>query len=294
MEACLASWIAGAVGPGSRIVRSEPMGTASTEMVAVDVEDSRGAVHPLALRRFVDAERLATDPWYVPAYEARALELLARSGVPAPRLLGADLDGEIDEVPVLLQERMPGTPPGIPEDRDRFLIQLAEVIPLVHAVEDPVAPRFRVYAPYEPVATLVVPPWAARPDVWERAFEIVAGKPPSSEPVRFIHRDLHPTNTHWVQGTLVGVVDWTAACWGPAAIDLARMRLNLVWDYGGDWAERFLEIASERGVRAGNQTYWDLVDACDALGHGATPENHHEAEECARSDEFVTGLVAAF
>ena len=295
MEANLASWIAGAVGRGSRVVRSEPMGTNSTEMIAVDARDSRGGLHPLALRRFVDAERLANDPWYVPAYEATALELLEGSGVPAPRLLGADLDGEIDGVPVLLQERMPGAPPGMPTtDRDRFLSELAEVLPLVHAVRDPVGPPFRVYAPYEPVGALAVPPWAARPGVWERAFEIVAAGPPTDRPARFIHRDFHPSNTHWAGGELVGVVDWTAACWGPPAIDLARLRLNLVWDYGGDWADRFLEIASGLGVRADDQAYWDLVDACDALGHGATPENHAEADECARSDAFVTGLVAEF
>jgi aminoglycoside phosphotransferase (APT) family kinase protein len=294
MQGRLESWITGAVGRGSRVVRSRSMGTNSTEMIAVDVQDVRGTVRPLALRRFVDAERLAHDPWYVPAYEAAALELLAGSAVPAPRLYAADLDGEIDGVPALLQERVPGSPPATPLDPERFLSQLAEVLPLVHAVRDPVRPPFRLYAPYEPVARLEVPSWASRPDVWGRAFELVAAGPPTGGSAAFIHRDFHPSNTHWVDGELVGIVDWTAACWGPPAIDLARLRLNLAWDYGLGWADRLLEIASELGVRQDDQLYWDLADACDALGHGATLQDHADEAQCARSDVYVSRLVARF
>lgn len=81
------------------------------------------------------------------------------------------------------------------------------------------------------------PRWARWPAVWERAVEI-AHAPPSDLEARFIHRDCHPGNVLWRQGQVTGLVDWQAACIGPASADVAHCRANL-FRYGLDIADRF-------------------------------------------------------
>jgi aminoglycoside phosphotransferase (APT) family kinase protein len=50
--------------------------------------------------------------------------------------------------------------------------------------------------------------------------------PPAYEPVT-IHRDFHPGNVLWTGADISGIVDWGNACVGPAAFDLAHLRVNL-------------------------------------------------------------------
>ena len=75
--------------------------------------------------------------------------------------------------------------------------------------------------------------WSRRPRLWERALELARADPPPG-PRCFIHRGYHPENTLCSRGRLTGVVDWTSAAWGPAAVDTAHMRWNLALTYGLD------------------------------------------------------------
>src|SRR6266540_4923995 len=70
------AWVQEILGEGARIVRVRPIQSGSTAMSAIDAVDPQGRPLRLALRRFVDAGRLGTDPWYVPANEAAVLHLL--------------------------------------------------------------------------------------------------------------------------------------------------------------------------------------------------------------------------
>src|SRR5881409_2659557 len=84
-------WVESVVGVGSRVSAVAGMPPSSTAKHAVDVLDAGGRVRRLVLRRYNDKERLASDPWYSPENEARVLEMLERTDVPAPRLYAADL-----------------------------------------------------------------------------------------------------------------------------------------------------------------------------------------------------------
>lgn len=81
------------------------------------------------------------------------------------------------------------------------------------------------------------PGWARYPRVWERAAEISQGPAPGL-PAVLIHRDFHPGNVLWRRGKVSGVVDWQAACTGPAVADVAHCRVNLL-TFGIGAAERF-------------------------------------------------------
>jgi Ser/Thr protein kinase RdoA (MazF antagonist) len=57
-------------------------------------------------------------------------------------------------------------------------------------------------------------------------------------PEVLVHGDFHPGNVLWRRGVVSRVVDWQAACTGPAVIDVAQCRVNLL-TIGTDAAERF-------------------------------------------------------
>jgi aminoglycoside phosphotransferase (APT) family kinase protein len=99
-----------------------------------------------------------------------------------------------------------------------------------------VLPRFATY----PQASYRPPGWARYPRVWERAAEISHGPAPRLPEV-LVHRDYHPGNVLWRRGAVSGVVDWQGACTGPAAVDVAHCRVNLL-TFGTDAAEHFTAL----------------------------------------------------
>jgi aminoglycoside phosphotransferase (APT) family kinase protein len=252
------------------------LGTSSTTLHAIDLVDRDGGRHRLALRRFHNLRRLAADPWYRPANEAAVLELLAGTGVPAPRLLAADLEAAVCDVPALLITRLPGTVGSAPAKADRLLGGLADLLVQVHAVE--VGPSAATHRPqfygtyYDPAVDgpRRVPPWSRDPRMWERVLEVLEDPAPEeatagTRAVGFIHRDYHPGQVLWVDGKVSGLVDWTTGCLGPRGIDLARMRLNLAGSHGADLAERFLAAYRRASGADPHHPYWDLLDAGDLI-----------------------------
>jgi hypothetical protein len=123
------------------------------------------------------------------------------------------------------------------------------------------------YTPYSRPDVQSPPRHAARPWLWEQAFEIVSGSPPEAEPY-FIHRDYEPDNTLWSSGRLTGVVDWDRASYGPIAVDVAHMRCELGLRYGIAAADRFLAAFDQ--VRGGyeHDPYWDLRCVVDLPARG--------------------------
>jgi aminoglycoside phosphotransferase (APT) family kinase protein len=186
---------------------------------AVDVVDGRGYSHRLVLRRWVRPNWSVSDSDFDARREAKILELLSDSVVPAPKLVAVDAEGATCDVPALLMSRLPGRRPEPPEDMRAFLSYLATALLAIHSVDGWARTVVPVFRPWNEPRTLRSPAWSGRPEVWERAIEEI-GKPPPTTPTCFIHRDYHPGNTLWSRGRLVGVVDWTSGSWGPACIDL--------------------------------------------------------------------------
>ncbi|MFL5793767.1 MAG: phosphotransferase family protein [Actinomycetota bacterium] len=252
--------------------------------------DAAGAVHRVVLRRWARPGWAEEDPDFNAAREAAILELLAPTPVPAPVLVAADPDGAVCDVPALLLARLPGGPPDLEGDPDPgpVLQGLAAALPPIHAVALPgtVVPAYRRF--YEP-ERLAPPAWSARPGLWARAFEVAAGPPPPHRPC-LIHRDYHPGNTLWLDGRLVGVVDWVGGSWGPPSVDLGHMRLNLAWDLGLEAADRFL-AAHHALTGFGHHPYWDVVAAVDTVPELESPGPPPEPW-LQRMEELVVAALA--
>jgi aminoglycoside phosphotransferase (APT) family kinase protein len=216
-------------------------GSTTTEQSVITTADGV----ELVLRRYSVARVLADDP-AMPEREVAALGVLATSAVPAPRLVEVHLD---HLPPSLLMTLLPGrveldlpSPPG-----------LRRVLDAIHAVDAAPIAAWR-YRPYLADAVLERPVWWPDDGTFRRAASVATSVDPGGTDV-FLHRDFHPGNVLWLDGEVSGVVDWSSACVGPAAVDVAHCRVNLALQRGSAAAEAF-----DSGDPA-----WDVRAALDFL-----------------------------
>lgn len=280
-------WIVGAVGRGGRVRRVTEFSNASTSAVhAVDVETAGGRLERLVLRRYVFPEVVASEPEPI-RRERVVLEALERTVVAAPRVVATDPDGAACGVPALLMTRLPGRARWRARKLDGFAEALAAEVPRIHATPLPPGDDFPTYRRYDGHGDAPAPPrWSRAPEAWAAAIEVCRAGPPAYEPT-FIHRDYHAGNVLWRgPATVTGIVDWAWACRGPALIDVAHCRLNLVLAHGPEVADAYLDRWREITGTASYDATWDLIDAVDAFPHlHASPAAH------ARLDDWVVGIV---
>ncbi len=287
-------WVEASVGGDARVTSVRRLlGGDSSAVHALTVEHG-GVANRLVLRRFVRADWLAREP-DIARREATALRLLARSDVPAPRLLAVDEDGSTAGVPSVLMTRLPGRAVLAPSDVHSWLQQMAEMLPRIHAVRPTSSEMPWKYEPYNEPAALRVPNWSKRPRDWEVALAVARGNRPDADE-HLIHRDYHPANILWLRSRISGVADWVNACRGPAGVDIGHCRRNLALLHGVAIADRFLDYCL---AWADYDPYWDIITLTDWLPEGETYEGWTDlgidvttASVRARADEYVASLVA--
>jgi aminoglycoside phosphotransferase (APT) family kinase protein len=212
----------------------------------------------LVLRRYLNKEWRGAEPEMV-IREATALQLVTT--LPAPRLVKIDPEGSEAGVPAVLMTRIPGN-----HDRRPDLEQLAALLPRIHAIEPKGLPAYASYG----LHTKMPPPWANDESVWHEAFRLFDAPPPPHE-TTLIHRDFHPGNVLWRDGTLTGIVDWVLASRGAPQADIGHCRWNLARTQGAQAADGFLEHTEHAGDY---HPYWDVVAALGGQDqHSLTPED---------------------
>jgi aminoglycoside phosphotransferase (APT) family kinase protein len=262
-------------------------GASSSAVHELVVEVGAGHVYQFVLRRFTDVEWLGREP-DLAAREAEALTLLEGTSLVTPRLIAVDVDGEHCDVPAVLMSRLPGRPLDAPDDIESLATRLAEPLPRIHETLLPPRAAIPDYRPYyvddARRGELRPPRGPDDPASWERAIEVLIGRPPSERQAVLLHRDYHAGNVLWQRGRLTGVVDWVNASRGPADADLGHCRLNLALDHGLDAADSLL--AAHRALTGEGEyhPYWDVVAAV-----GMLPEHH----DLSAADSFVARAVAA-
>jgi len=251
------AWAAARLG-GPVVSARALRGGMSSAVHLLTVADGAGRRRQAVLRRYVRPELNAEEP-DIAEREARALRAAESAGVPTPALLAVDPGGTEAGVPAVLMSRLPGRVDWWPSDTGRWLRRLAGVLPAIHAAPLPPAGLIGPFAPY-PQASYQPPPWARYPQAWERAAEISHGPAPAA-PAVLVHRDFHPGNVLWRWGKVSGVVDWQAACTGPAVADVAHCRVNLL-TIGTGAAERFTALWQH----ASGATYHPWADVVTIIG----------------------------
>ena len=223
----------------SRVLRVQALrGGMSSAVHLITVQTAAAQRVEVVLRRYVRPELNADEP-DLAEREARALRVVEQIEVPTPRLLALDPTGATVGVPAVLMTRLPGRVDWWPTDVERWLRRLGEVLLPIHAGPLPPPGVLPVYEPYGQ-SSYQPPPWARRPRVWERAVELAFGPVPDL-PAVLVQRDFHPGNVLWHYRRVSGVVDWQAASVGPAVVDVAHCRSNLL-GFDRSVAERFTTL----------------------------------------------------
>jgi aminoglycoside phosphotransferase (APT) family kinase protein len=172
-------------------------------------------VDDLVLRWYDGGTFLIKEPDAL-AREVAALTTLVDTGVPAPRLVAWT-----ETPPAVLMTRLDGGHrTDIPDPA-----AVHALLDTIHRVDPGPLARWS-YRGYHEGVDLPPPAWWRDRAAWDRALERSSEGPPAFEPVT-IHRDLHPGNLLWTGEAISGIVDWGNACVGPAAFDLAHLRVNL-------------------------------------------------------------------
>ena len=250
------SWLRKILGGDVAAIRPLPGGIASSVDVLTMVDGRR-----LVLRRWTRPGWREDEPVFGPENEIAALAAIAGTGLPVPRLVAADPDGEFCDFPALLMTWLPGTilssATHVSADAEQLtpdmLRQLVDAANVLHTLD---GRGLATFEPYTDLSLAKPPPQSGRPGLWEKGFEVLAAEGPPAPPV-FVHRDYHPGNTLWRDGRLTGIVDWTNSSRGPAGYDFGYMRINLVIAYGQAMADLLLSFVD------GHHPYWDLAAFLD-------------------------------
>ncbi|MFG2732214.1 phosphotransferase family protein [Streptomyces canus] len=302
------AWVGRHLDIGERVVKTEALhGGITAEMRRVTVARQDGGTRGLVLRTFVDAEH--AEDWL--NRERGALALLAGTGVPAPGLVAVDHRAVHCEYPSLLMTHLAGRTVLEDEGVEARVPLLARQLVAIHAVRPAPAERPPGYVTLT-TADTVVTPKGADAATWAAAIDVIRAPAPPYEG-RFLHRDFHPGNVLFDVPSpgpaalrITGVVDWAAASWGPADLDVAHCCTNLALLHGPAWGVRFAEAYEEAGgVLAGaasERLYWQVRDALAFSeevqqvslpwrGAGRTELTARIVEE--RLDAHVTALMHA-
>jgi aminoglycoside phosphotransferase (APT) family kinase protein len=262
------AWVSRHLEVGERIVRTEPLhGGITAEMRRLTIGARDGSTRELVLRSFVDPSDAGhAEDWL--HREADALSLLKGTAVPAPELVAADPTAVDCEYPSLLMTHLAGRPVLEDEGLEARVPLLARQLVAIHAVRPAERPREYVALT---TADTVVTPEGADAAAWAAAIDVIRRPAPPYEG-RFLHRDFQPGNVLFdlppagAAGVrITGVVDWAAASWGPADLDVAHCCTNLALLHGPAWGPRFARAYEEAGgvlaAAASERLYWRVRDA---------------------------------
>ncbi len=187
-------------------------------------------------------------------HEANALLETAKAGLRAPKLIAFTEDDIGFGGPAVLMSYLEGKVDIRPADFGKWNRSLARELVSIHQHKvEGFGWNFSSWVNRE---ILAAPTWTKIPDVWEKAIGIWLNDVPDSPSV-FIHRDYHPTNVLCGDGEVISTVDWINACLGPAEVDIAHCRTNLVQMYSIEAADDFLASYVELSGFEYNY-YWDI------------------------------------
>jgi aminoglycoside phosphotransferase (APT) family kinase protein len=252
-------WAAAAIGVGARIAQVRPLhGERGPWRLHIE---HRGGTTEAVLRAptpfRIDASMIATG--------AAALEVAERHGLPAPRLIDADLEGAVAGVTTTLETLVPGSTAWMAPPSAERLRAAGAALARLHAVA--MEPRERL--PFRP-RPIAVDDFAAdrrkgrmpTTTLLEEADKLITalGLPPGG--TVFVHGDLWPGNLIWTGDEIAALIDWKTAGVGAPGVDVSGLRKSVAIMFGLEAPDHVLdgwERAS--GTKASDIAYWDVVAA---------------------------------
>jgi aminoglycoside phosphotransferase (APT) family kinase protein len=245
------AWVEQTLGSRARVIGWRRLTGGITSSVHGLTVEHNGQRASFVLRRWVPSRDHEEYVMGAVASETAILTALERSDLPAPRVIGSTTDAAHGG-PAVLMARVPGHVHLMPRDRERWLRQMAHMLPRIHALDIDARP----FESWFDGSRLSLLPDVSRPDIWREAIALVAEDRRPTHTC-FIHRDYQHFNVLWSRERLTGVIDWVQASVGPPDIDVGHCRLNLTVLFSADVADRFREMyEAEAGRKV--DPWWDL------------------------------------
>lgn len=238
-------------------------------MDVLEIEDPGQRRSRVTLRRYMKEHRLST-PLHV-THEFHVLRLAEAAGIPAPRPLLLDAEGEYFGVPAMVLSYIPGRPLFAEKNLPAWTEGLARGLLAVHAVTPDRfdlsglsvylggGMRERMGRRHDDLRT--DPLGEEMHSVLGAALDRIDFAAPT-----LVHHDYWPGNTIWLRGRLVGIVDWTAAEVGDPRADVAQCRIDLTFSHGIEVADAFrADYERLAGRSLHDLWYFDLFRGIGAL-----------------------------
>jgi aminoglycoside phosphotransferase (APT) family kinase protein len=237
---------------------------------ALTLEAPDGTRERVVLRRYLVREALTPER---AEREFRAIALANKAGIPAPRAIAVDANGEYFGVPTLLLTYLPGRPSYAPSDVAGWTEDLVRAMLAIHAVtprdyELSWLPSFsRNEVSHELQDDLASESEGAGELAWEvhglllSRIDDVAWPEPC-----LIHEDFWPGNTVWFRGRLTGVIDWINAKLGDPRCDLTQCGIDAVLVQGIQAYDSLRDTYQRMAPsRLPDLWYWELFNGLRAL-----------------------------
>jgi len=245
------AWVEQTLGSGARVVGCRQLTGGIASAVHLLTMEHNGRREWFVLRRWESDLDRQEEVTRAVASETAILTALERSDLPAPRLVGSTTDAA-HAGPAVLMTQVPGQVHLMPRDRERWLQQMARMLPRIHALDIDASP----FESWLDRSRLLRLSDASRPDIWSAVVAVVAEERQPTHTC-FIHRDYQHFNLLWSGEQLTGVIDWVQASVGPPDIDVGHCRLNLTLLFSADVADRFRQMyEAEAGRKV--DPWWDL------------------------------------
>lgn len=246
-------WVAALTG--RRVVASAPLVGGMSSVVERHEFDDGGAI---VTRHITDADWLANEPDLIER-EARALRVLAPTGIEAPELVAVDVERHR-----LAMTHLPGRMIVDGDGLRSRLTAIAATARTLHSLELPPGhgfPPWRSWSPADPAP----PPWGSI-DLWSHLIEAYrSSTAPTIHRPALLHRDLHPLNLLWAGDDRVGVVDWVNTCVGHPHAELGHLRWNLAVLVDIAAADELLDHYLGPVSTSAYDPYWDLAPVMSFL-----------------------------
>lgn len=222
------------------------------------------------------------------ATEAAALSLAESSGLAAPRLIAADLEGDQAGGLAVLFTRLDGSA-DIPVEYSAHRLRAAGAAAAsIHSVslqpteQLPLRERHMPWIDFSAMRRVGDEGEESTP-LLDAADELALSLPEPRDAIVFVHADLWQGNLMWSGDAFSGIIDWEAAGAGSYGVDLGSLRLDAALLYGMQAVDQVLFGWQEASGRAAdNVAYWDLVAAVNTRADmtGFLPTMH----EAGRTD----------
>ena len=239
-------------------------------MDALTIERADGTRTRVSLRRFLRDNR-SSQPKHV-GHEYSVLQLVEKAGIPAPRPLLLDSEGDLLGVPTIVLTYLPGAPVYIPRDVGSWAEELARALLRIHAVTPArfdlsglgVHLRDGIREELENRREFALEHGALAREV--HAVLVTEIDRITWPEATFVHDDYWPGNTVWRSGRLTGVIDWTHAELGDPRTDVSQCSLDLAMIIDLDAARTFREAYQANAAASlPDVWYFDLLRGLRAL-----------------------------